>query len=119
MILVAEYDHFIEGARFDWMHPSCGRWPDLAASFLCDNRDKEGLLVAIWWDGRAYAAVVEGPGEHHQIMQTYRWVSRNDNNTLWWCRVHEHQGAELDTDRDANIRLRQIAQASCQLFMDY
>lgn len=115
LILSAEFDHFIEGARFDWLHPSCGRWPDLAAFFIRDQRDQEGLLAAVWWDGRVYAAIVEGPDDHHSILQTYRWQLRGK---LWWCRIHASRGAELDTDRDPAIRIRQIAQASCQLFLE-
>jgi len=119
VILVEEYECFIEGARLDWLHPSHGRWPDLAARFLRDKEDKEGFLVAVWWDGRAYSVIVEGLEERHSIIQTYRWVPSNRDRTVWWCRLYQHHGAELDTSKDAAIRIRQIANASCELFMDY
>jgi hypothetical protein len=116
MILVTEYDHFVEGARFDWLHPSCGRWPDLAAIFARNPQDQDGLLSAVWWDGHIYAVVVEGPDDHHTIIQTYRWEPRSDG-TLW-CRVHANRGAVLDIAKDQIARIRQVAEASCRLFLE-
>lgn len=114
MKIVEEYEHFIEGARLDWLHPSHGRWPDLVAAV--HNPYQGAYLVAVWWDGKSYVAMVEGPEQQHTIIQSYRWVSSGKNGRSWWCRIDQGYEGEAVTSPDSYERIRQLAMASCQMF---
>jgi hypothetical protein len=111
---IIEYDHFIEGARLDWLHPTNGRWPDLVAQLT--DPYKGVFLAAVWWDGKLFVVMVEGPERTHSIIQSYRWVPSGKTGRTWMCQLDPSHMEETTTVEGHEDRIRQIAVASCQLF---
>jgi hypothetical protein len=104
---------FSEGSRFDWLHPSNGRFPDFAASYA--NEHGEKFEVLIWDDNFSWVAMVQGPDWYHGGYQhSYRWWPNAPEPTAIWCRPNKGDIYEVKIKWNNEI-LRQISTASVQM----
>ena len=105
---------FTDGSRLDWLHPSYGIFPDLAADYL-DCEEKFEVLV---WDCATFwIAAVKGPDCYHGgHPHSYRWVRKFEQTTIV-CSPNKSKICEVDIIwfPKENI-LKQVATASIQLY---
>jgi hypothetical protein len=103
---------FTEGGRFDWLHPSHGRFPDFAAEYK--NEHDEQFVALVWDDGFSWVAMVQGPDWYHGgYPHSYRWWPNGPEPTTIWCRPSK--GLVYDVDLQWSERskiLKQVATAS-------
>ena len=106
---------FSEGSRFDWLHTSNGRFPDFAAIY--ENENKEKFEVLVWDDGFSWVSMVQGPSWFHGgYPHSYRWWPNAPEPTYVYCRpgVGDVYDVNLQWTRRSHI-LKQIAASSVQL----
>lgn len=103
--LVGEIPCWQDGARFDWLHPSYGVFPNLCLVY----RDNLGdYTVAIWnmqnEEGRLrnrWTAAACGPDCYHQgQLQSYLWKQDLLKSTKFFCQVTKERLAYVDVETE-------------------
>lgn len=103
MKLVGEIETWEDGARFDWLHPTHGPFPDLCLLYqdehdeytvaVWDGRDGEDLILPNVW----IAAAVGPPECHSNQLQSYRWEADQKRRRLF-CQLTKTRGAYVDIE---------------------
>ena len=98
LVLVELIDRWRDGDRFDWLHPTNGRFPDLCQLWQERRPPKHQYTVAVWYvrteedlvvDDR-YVSAAEGPDCYHNgILQTYPWWVDRSNDPPRLCCGYE------------------------------
>lgn len=104
---------FSDGSRFDWLHPSHGRFPDFAAHYA--NEEMEMFEVLVWDDTVSWVAMVQGPDRYHGgYPHSYRWWPNAPEPTMILCRPNKGTTYEVDVKWNGEM-LKQVAAASVQV----
>ena len=110
---VERFDDFVDGARYDWLHPSHGRFPDLAC-IMEDDNNGDRFEILVWDCCLEWVVAACGPDKYHNgFPRSYRWYPNQAEPTSISCSPTKGDVYEVDiewtTEEDV---LNQVARAS-------